>query len=78
MSDLHSDVPRPPKELKGFSKVSLQPGETQRVTVELDQRSFAYYDVNSRDWEVTPGTFEVLVGRSSKDIVLRSKLRYTE
>ncbi len=78
VSDSHSDVPRPPKELKGFSKVSLQPGETQRVTVELDQRSFAYYDVNSRDWEVTPGTFEVLVGRSSKDIVLRSKLRYTE
>lgn len=78
VADAHSKVPRPPKELKGFVKVSLDPGETRRVRVELDRRSFSYYDVQSGDWAVTPGDFEILVGRSSAAIELRRKLTFTE
>jgi beta-glucosidase len=48
------------------------------VRVELDRRSFSYYDVQSGDWAVTPGDFEILVGRSSAAIELRRKLTFTE
>ncbi len=78
VGDRHSNVPRPPKELKGFAKVSLRPGETRRVTVELDRRSFAFYDVNTKDWRVEPGVFDVLVGRSSAAIELRGKVTIAE
>jgi len=78
VADSHSQVPRPPKELKGFTKVFLEPGEKQRVTISLDRRSFAYYDVESGDWAVAPGDFEILVGRSSEAIELRRKLRFTK
>jgi beta-glucosidase len=78
VADTHSEVPRPPKELKGFVKVSLAPGETRRVTVSLDRRSFAYYDVERGDWTVAPGEFEILVGRSSVAIELRQTLTFTK
>ena len=78
VADSHSAVPRPPKELKGFAKVRLEPGETRRVSVDLDRRSFAYYDVAAADWQVTPGTFRVLVGSSSRDIELEGNLEYTD
>jgi len=78
VADRHSNVPRPPKELKGFARVALEPGETRHVTVELERRSFAYYDVDRGDWVVTPGTFEILVGRSSDVIELRQKLTFTK
>src|SRR4029079_10934202 len=60
-----SKVPRPAKELKGFAKVSLKPGETKRVSVTLDDRSFSYYDAAARRWRADPGTYQVLVGRSA-------------
>jgi len=69
-----ASVPRPPKELKGFSKVALQPGETQRVTVPLDVRSLAYYDVKGMQWRAEAATYDVLVGNSSADIALTGKL----
>lgn len=69
-----SAVPRPVKELKGFAKVFLQPGETQRVTVYLDQRSLAYYDAARNAWVTEPGAFDILVGASSQDIRLRGQL----
>jgi beta-glucosidase len=78
VADTHSDIPRPPKELKGFAKVQLEPGETQRVTIGLDRRSFAYYDVEGGDWAVTPGVFQILVGRSSANIRLQGDLSFTE
>jgi beta-glucosidase len=78
VADAHTTVPRPPKELKGFAKISLQPGENQRVSVELDRRAFAYYDVAARDWQVTPGTFRILIGSSSRDIALRGDLAYAD
>jgi beta-glucosidase len=73
VSDTHASVPRPPKELKGFSKVTLRPGESRRVTVRLDGRAFSYYDVASRGWRHDPGDFDILVGRSSEQIELRGK-----
>ena len=76
VADDHSPVARPPKELKGFAKVQLEPGEQKRVTIALDRRSFAYYDVDAKGWAVTPGEFRILVGRSSESIVLRGSVRY--
>jgi beta-glucosidase len=67
-------VPRPAKELKGFSKVSLRPGETKKVSVTLDGRSFSYYDVDSKQWRVEAGTVDILVGRASDQIELTSKV----
>jgi beta-glucosidase len=66
--DVETSVARPVKELKGFRKLALQPGETQTATFTLDKRSFAYYDVVKKDWVIEPGAFEILVGASSVDI----------
>jgi beta-glucosidase len=74
VSDSQTKVPRPAKELKGFVKVSLRPGETKRVSVTLDRRSLSYYDVNAKQWRAEPGIFTVLVGRSSEQIELQGKL----
>ena len=76
VGDTHSSVPRPPKELKGFSKVFLQPGETKRVSIPLDARSFSYYDVKSRAWKAEPGSFNIFVASSAADIKLEGKLNY--
>jgi beta-glucosidase len=78
VGDGHARVPRPPKELKGFAKVVLRPGETRRVTVKLDGRSFAYYDAEGRRWRADPGDFDVLVGRSSAQIELRGRVALSE
>jgi beta-glucosidase len=69
-------IPRPAKELKGFAKVTLQPGETQRVTIPLDFRSLAYYDAAAKQWRADAGIFDVLLGASSadSDIALRAPL----
>jgi len=72
--DVESSVIRPEKELKGFEKVELQPGEEKTVTFELDKRAFAYYNVDIRDWHVETGEFEILIGKSSRDIVLKDKI----
>ena len=69
-------VERPPKELKGFAKVFLEPGGQERVTIELDRRSFAYYDVEAGDWTVTAGAFEILIGQSSREIELEGVVQY--
>ncbi|MBV9923844.1 MAG: glycoside hydrolase family 3 C-terminal domain-containing protein [Acidobacteria bacterium] len=73
VSDTHASVPRPPKELKGFSKVTLRPGESRRVTVRLDARAFSYYDTTSKGWRHDPGDFDILVARSSEQVELRGK-----
>ena len=74
VADKHSKVERPAKELKGFAKVSLRPGEKRRVTIKLDQRALSYFDVSSKQWRADPGSFEVLVGSSSDNIHLRGQL----
>lgn len=77
VGDSHAHVPRPVKELKGFSKVSLNPGETRRVTLELNRREFSYYDVEKHDWSAEPGDFTILVGGSSDDLQLRGHFTLT-
>ena len=71
-------VPRPPKELKGFERVTLNPGETKHVTVSLDPRSFAYYDTASKSWHVDAGEFGILVGDSSEETPLKSTINISE
>lgn len=74
VSDLKSSVDRPIKELKGFSKVELAPGETKEVSIEVKGSDLGYFDADKHDWVVEPGVFEALVGSSSADI--RSKVRF--
>jgi beta-glucosidase len=73
VSDTHARVPRPPKELKGFAKVTLRPGESRRVAVRLDGRAFSFYDAAAKRWQIDPGDFDILVGRSSEQVELRGK-----
>lgn len=74
ISDLKSSLPRPVKELKGFSKVSLQPGETATVSFTIDSSALSFFDPDKHQWVCEPGKFEVLIGSSSRDI--RSKARF--
>jgi len=74
VAPVNPPVERPLKELKGFQKVHLKPGESKKVTITLDRRSLAYYNVASRKWDVAPGVYTILVGSSSQDIELRSPL----
>ena len=62
------DVPRPVKELKGFCKVSCEPGETKTAAFTLNKRSFAYYNTEISDWYVPSGRYEILIGASSNAI----------
>jgi beta-glucosidase len=71
VGDSHASVPRPVKELKGFAKMDLKPGETRHVTLPLDRRAFSYYDVNKKDWRAEPGEFQILVGGSSDNTPLK-------
>jgi len=61
-------VPRPVRELKGFARVDLTPGQTKRVTLTLDARSFTYFDVGASQWRADAGEYRVELGRSSEDI----------
>lgn len=70
VSDSQTAMIRPPKELKGFEKVALNPGEEKTVGFQLDWRAFAYYDTEINDWSVASGTFTILIGKSSRNIVL--------
>ena len=74
IADDHSAIQRPVKELKGFSKVYLEPGQEKEVTLHLNYRSFAYYDVPGKQWKTEPGNFELLVGGSSANIRLRTTI----
>jgi beta-glucosidase len=61
-------APRPDRELKAFAKVTLDPGETTTVTLELDERAFAYWDTQRHAWHAPSGAYEILVGSSSRAI----------
>lgn len=74
VADKESTVIRPNKELKGFEKVELAPGETKTVTFRLDKRAFAYYSVKIHDWHVETGAFEIMIGASSADIRLTKEV----
>ncbi len=68
VSDIESTVVRPVRELKGFEKVLLEPGQTKRVAFRLESRAFAYYSPERGGWTVEPGEFLIEVGASSRDI----------
>ena len=74
VGDPSATVPRPKEELKGFERVTLRPGETKQVTIRLNRRSLAYWDVKSHGWKVDPGTFVVYVGDSSENVPLQTEL----
>jgi len=73
--DIEKSVVRPEKELKGFEKVDLDVGEEKTVNFALNKRAFAYYSTEIKDWHVETGDFEILIGKSSQEIVLRGLVR---
>ena len=75
ISDLKSSLPRPIKELKGFRKVFLNPGETKDVSITVDRNALSYYDDSVQDWVAEPGEFEALIGTASDKIT--SKVKFT-
>ena len=74
VNDVESTIYRPVKELRGFKKVFLKAGEEKEVSIDLDKRAFAYYNVNIGDWHVESGDFKILVGASSRDIKLEANV----
>ncbi len=62
------DVPQPPKQLKGYGKVTLAPGQSTTVTFPLSARSFAYWNEEAKAWKVADGCYRVMVGSSSRQI----------
>jgi beta-glucosidase len=68
VGDLESEVARPVRELKGFAKVALEPGASATVTIDLDERAFAYWSQRHGRWAVEAGEFEIAVGSSSRDL----------
>jgi len=74
VSDVASSVFRPVRELKGFEKVHLEPGEEKTVSFTLDKRAFAYWNAEIHDWHVETGDFQIQIGRSSRDIALSAKI----
>lgn len=68
ISDLKSSLPRPVKELKGFSKVKLAPGETREVTFTIGKEALSFFDDTRHEWVAEPGKFEAWIGASSTDI----------
>lgn len=63
-------IPQPPKQLKGFVKLTLAPGASKRVVLPLTQRDLSYWDEASGSWKVAPGCYKVMVGNSSRDLPL--------
>ena len=72
VGEANPKVPRPAKELKGFSRVDLAPGETKHVSVLLDPRAFTFYDVNAKHWHADAGKYTIEVGRSSEEVPLHA------
>jgi len=75
ISDLKSSVPRPAKELKGFEKVYLNPGESKEVSFTIDKTALSYFDAGKHDWVAEPGDFEAQIGNSSDAI--KTKVKFT-
>jgi beta-glucosidase len=74
VEDVEASVPRPPRELKGFAKVWLEPGETGMAEFTLTPRDFAFWDVKGAGWKIEPGEFVLHVGTSSRRLSPRVKV----
>jgi beta-glucosidase len=66
--DANASVPRPPQELKGFQKLLLKPGETQTASFTITAADLSFWDVKTHAWKAEPGTFEIRLGSSSRDL----------
>lgn len=74
MHDTQPKIDRPVRELKGFAKIALQPGETKSVSLKLTPRDLSYFDVPGKQWKANAGSYEIEVGASSRDIRLKAPL----
>jgi beta-glucosidase len=70
IADPSAKVDRPMRELKGFERVELAPGESKTVTFQIDRRALSFYSEETHGWMAQPGRFEVYVGSSSRDFPL--------
>ncbi len=71
-------VVQPPRQLKGFARVSVSAGQSAHASVALDARSFSYWDINTHAWKIAPGDYSIQVGKSSRDIVLTGHVTIRE
>jgi beta-glucosidase len=76
-TDMNSTINRPPKELIGFEKVELVPNEKKSINIAISAKDLAYYDVQSHDWKIDNGKFQILIGSSSRDIYLKDEIDFT-
>ncbi|MBO4416129.1 MAG: glycoside hydrolase family 3 C-terminal domain-containing protein [Lachnospiraceae bacterium] len=76
VAKMNSSILRPVKELKGFEKVSLKPGEEKEIICGLDERAFSYYSTGAGKWVVEPGKYAICVGSSSRDIRLKDQIEF--
>ena len=76
VADRTDCVQRPLRELKGFQKLSLEPGETKTAVMELDDRAFSWYSTELGEWYAAAGEYEILIGASSRDLRLSASVRY--
>lgn len=76
IQDVKASIERPPKELKGFSKIKLAPHETKTVTFKIGERGLSFYDERDRCWQVEKGAFNVLIGNSSRDIMVQEEIEF--
>ncbi|HEY1805135.1 MAG TPA: glycoside hydrolase family 3 C-terminal domain-containing protein [Terracidiphilus sp.] len=74
VSDPSAQTDRPERELKGFQKIRLDPGQTKHVTISLDARSFSYWDQSAQRWIIDPGKFVIRVGDSSENTPLTAEI----
>lgn len=74
IQDIETSIERPPKELKGFKKVNLKPGEKTPISFELGTEDLAFYDDRLNEWRAEKGRFNILIGSSSRDIYLEGKM----
>ncbi len=72
--DIKSSVKRPVKELKGFKKVFLKPGETKKVELKLNWKDMAFWNPKTKDWTVEAGKFKIMIGASSREIKLEVEI----
>jgi beta-glucosidase len=76
LHDIEASIDRPIKELKGFAKVFLAPGESKKISITLNKRDLSFWDVKSNDWLAEAGEFEILLGTSLEKIALTAKFHY--
>ena len=73
-TDGNATIDRPARELRGFTKVALQPGESKTVTIPLDDHAYSYFDVTTHTFRQLPGTYQILAGNSSENLPLQAEV----